>query len=99
MVEIAGFQVANNDDIEPLTDVGGSAFDRPQLKRVNLTPFIAGEEDDVMLRFFWDGAINGPAMNYISYGWFIDDVKIVEGHSYDSDIQAHFFRAGLDDDF
>lgn len=85
----------SNADIPPLTSGGGSAYGQPETRRFNITNAIAGNPANVMLRLFWDGDQNGPDMNYIDYGWFVDNVRIVEGHSYDSDIQEAYFRSGV----
>ncbi len=92
--------VGTNDDIPPVTIDGGSAFGQPETKRYNITGAIAGGDlTDVQVRFLWDGAMNGADMNYVEYAWFVDNVRIVEGHAFDSDIQASYFRAGLDVSF
>jgi len=39
--------------------------------------------------------MNGSSTNYVDYGWFIDNVRIVEGHAYDQEIQAGYFRSGV----
>lgn len=85
----------SNADIAPLTSGGGSAYGQPETRRFNITNAIAGDPSNVMLRLFWDGDQNGPDMNYIDYGWFVDNVRIVEGHGYDSDIQVSYFRSGV----
>jgi hypothetical protein len=78
---------ATNADEELLTGSGGSAYDRPASKRVNLTSLLSGQPlNDVRLRLFWDGGMNGPSISYITYGWFIDDIQIVEGYSNDLSI-------------
>lgn len=88
-------QVGNNDDIAPLTAGGGSVYPRPQTRRFNIGPSIAGGEATVQVRLSWNGAMNGPSMNYIDYGWYVDNIRIVEGHSYDSDIQDAYFTSNV----
>ncbi|WP_027420078.1 T9SS type A sorting domain-containing protein [Crocinitomix catalasitica] len=92
-------QVGDNSDIDPLVLGGGDIFGHPELRRYNITEAIAGGEDDVMIRLFWDGAMNGPGMNYISYGWYVDNIRVVEGHPIDSDIQASYIRSGIGTSF
>ncbi len=92
-------QVGNNDDIPPLTAGGGAAYGRPETRRFNITSEIAADPSNVMVRLFWDGAMNGADINYIDYGWYVDNIRIVEGHPYDSDIQAAYFRTDLDPEF
>lgn len=90
-------EVGNNNDIDPLVLGGGAPFGRPETRRYNLTSALAGAPDisDVRVRLYWEGAMNGPSLNYISYGWYVDNMRVVEGHAYDSDIQEAYFRAGI----
>lgn len=88
-------EVGNNTDIPPLTNAGGDVYGQPETRRFNITSAIAADPSNVMVRLSWDGAMNGPDMNYIEYGWFVDNVRIVEGHSLDSDIQAGYLRSGV----
>jgi hypothetical protein len=75
---------ATNASEELLTGSGGSAYDRPASKRVNLTSLLSGQPlNDVRIRLFWDGGMNGPSMSYTTYGWFVDDIQIVEGYAND----------------
>jgi len=85
---------ATNADEELLTATGGSAYDRPATKRVNLTSLLSGQPlNDVRIRLFWDGGLNGGTMSYITYGWFIDDIQIVEGYPNDLTIsQPNIFN-------
>src|SRR5690606_22207215 len=85
----------SNDDIEPLTADGGAAYANTQTRRFNITQAVSGDPSNVMIRLFWDGLINGPAMNYIEYGWFVDNIRIVEGFEDDltltfADFQPHW---------
>ncbi len=85
-------QVGNNDDLDPLTLGGGSQYDQPETRRFNITTAVAGDPSNVSIRLFWDGALNGPALNYVEYAWFVDNIRIVEGFAFDSDIQSAFFK-------
>lgn len=69
----------SNDNIDPLTADGGSAYPNTQTIRTNITGIVAQNPSNIMIRLFWDGLQNGPAFNYIEYGWFVDNVRIVEG--------------------
>ena len=91
--------VGTNDDIAPLTNAGGSVYGQPETRRFNITAAIAADPSNVMVRLSWDGAMNGPDMNYIEYAWFVDNIRIVEGHNLDSDIQASYIRSGVGDWF
>ncbi len=88
-------QVASNDDLVATTDVVTNIYGQPDLRRLNITAAIAGNPSNVQIRLFWDGAMNGPSMNYIEYGWFIDNIRIVEGFSYDSKLISKYHRSGV----
>lgn len=85
----------DNNDIDPLTAGGGAIYAQPESRRFNLTTAIADDPSDVMIRLMWDGAMNGADMNYVEYGWFVDNIRIVEGHSFDAEIQTGYFRANV----
>lgn len=87
-------QVGNNDDIDPLTSGGGDVYGQPETRRFNITSAIAGNPANVSVRLYWDGAQNGPNFNYIDYGWYVDDIRIVEGHSYDAENNGGYFVSG-----
>jgi hypothetical protein len=82
--------VIDNNDIAPLTSTGGSAFPRPMDRRVNLAPFLSGDISEVRVRLFWNGALNGTTMNYIDYGWYVDDIMIVPGDENDMTLNRRF---------
>lgn len=79
----------SNDEIDPLTAAGGSAYPNTQTRRFNITSAVSGDPSNVMIRLYWDGLINGPNMNYIEYGWFVDNIRIVEGST--DDLTLTFF--------
>ena len=87
--------VGDNNDITPLTSGGGSVYPRPMTRSFNISAAIAGNPANVMVRLFWDGAMNGPSMNYIDYGWYVDNIRIVEGYSYDIEADASYHRSGV----
>ncbi len=87
-------EVGNNDDIEPLTAAGGSIYPEPMTMRYNLTTYIAADPSAIQFRIGWDGAMNGATMNYIDYGWFVDNVRIVEGYGYDQENNGGYFVSG-----
>lgn len=69
----------SNDNIDPLTADGGSAYPNTQTIRTNITGIVDQNPSNLMIRLFWDGMMNGPAFNYIEYAWFVDNIRIVEG--------------------
>ncbi|MBD3638936.1 MAG: T9SS type A sorting domain-containing protein [Crocinitomicaceae bacterium] len=88
-------EVINNNDITPLTAGGGDLYPKPMTRTAYLGPYITGNPANVTIRLLWDGALNGPTMNYAEYGWFVDNVRIIEGGNYDADIQSAYFRSGV----
>lgn len=82
--------VIDNNDIAPLTSAGGSVYPRPMFRRVNLAPFLSGDISQVQIRLFWNGAQNGANMNYIDYGWYVDDMAIVPGDENDMTLNRRF---------
>jgi hypothetical protein len=93
-------RVADNEDEELLTAGGGSVYDRPAFKRYNITTYVADAVANadpinaVQIRLFWDGGDNGGTMTYITYGWFVDDIRIVEGYNNDLTILSDDIFAG-----
>lgn len=86
--------VGTNDDISPLTLNGGSVYDRPMTRRYSLAPHLTGDISAVHVRILWDGAMNGQNMNYIAYGWYIDDIRIIEGFENYAVIEEGFVTMG-----
>ena len=55
-------------------------------KRINLAPFLKGSFNSVKIRFSWTTAYPKEATNsnvWVTYGWMIDDVKIITNADYD----------------
>lgn len=87
--------VGTNTDITPLTSGGGSDYPNPMTRTYNISTAIAADPSNVRIRLFWDGAMNGPSMNYIDYGWYVDNIRIVEGYSYDVQNEGTHHRSGV----
>ncbi len=81
--------VGDNFDITPLTAGGGAQYPKPMTRRYNIVSAIADDPSNVQVRLFWDGAENGPAINYIMYGWYVDNIRIVEGFDNDMAIESY----------
>lgn len=64
-------------------------YPKPMTKRANISEAISGDPSNVMIRLHWDGI-----HSYVAYGWFIDNIRIVEGHDYDCGIYGPKFLAG-----
>lgn len=76
----------SNDVIPPNTQAEQSLYPNPQTIRTNITGLVNQNPSDLMIRFFWDGAMNGPDMNYIEYVWMVDNIRIVEGLANDMEL-------------
>jgi hypothetical protein len=72
--------IGSNDDIDPLTSGGGSAYSNPMTRLYDIYPFLEEGDDEILLRFFWDNSPDhpNPDLFFVSYGWLIDDVEIIE---------------------
>jgi hypothetical protein len=73
------FTVGDNLDKEVLSAGGGSAYPNPDLKLVNLAPFLPATPGNIWIRFSWTSnfAGNTSPNAWVAYGWYIDDVKII----------------------
>lgn len=72
--------VGNNLDKPVLSASGGSAYTNPDSKSINLAPFLTGTPSHLWVRFQWTTNYPASATNpnvWITYGWYIDDVKLV----------------------
>lgn len=90
--------VGDNSDKEVLSANGGSAYDNPDLVRINLGQYLSANPTQVWIRFEWTSAFPTNTTNnaWITYGWMIDDVKITT--LADNDIRTsnlNFGSAGL----
>ncbi len=91
---VAWVTVVDNEDMPMLTAGGGSAYPRPMTKRANIASFLTGDISTVHIRLFWDGGLNGGDMSYITYGWFVDNLRIVEGYENDLTLNQRFSAIG-----
>lgn len=86
--------VGNNLDKPVLSAAGGAAFTNPDLKIVNLATFLTANPSPVWVRFSWTTNFPGSAANanvWITYGWYIDDVKIVTNPTNDLSVTSSFW--------
>ncbi len=78
--------VGDNDDIPAHTSGSSNPYANPMLRKFNITSAIAGNPSTVWLRFSW-----APDVQNITYGWYIDDVKIVTNEDHEVDIVSTNF--------
>ncbi len=86
--------VGDNLDKPVLSASGGSPYDNPDVKTINLAPYITGMASTVWIRFSWTTNYPSSATNpnvWITYGWYIDDVEIVTNPNNDLTIIDHYF--------
>jgi hypothetical protein len=91
--------VGNNSDLPVLSSAGGSAYTNPSLKTINLATVLPTTPAPIWIRFSWTTAFPGSASNanvWITYGWYIDDVKIVTNPGNDLQLMSSTWgTAGL----
>jgi hypothetical protein len=90
--------VGNNQDKEVLSAAGGSAYPNPDTKLINLATVLSSAPTQLWIRFSWTSNFGGEtAPNaWVTYGWYIDDVKIVTNPQYDLSINTNTWgTAGL----
>ena len=73
--------VGDNLSYQVLAQAGGSAYPNPSLREIPLSQYIQSNTSSVWIRFSWTTNFPTQATNanvWITYGWYIDDVKIYE---------------------
>ena len=86
--------VGDNSDKDVLSSAGGSAYNNPDNKVINLAPYISGFSSSVWIQFRWTTAYPNSASNpnvWVTYGWMIDDVELVTNPSNDLTIDSYNF--------
>lgn len=78
--------VGSNDDIDSHTAGSANPYANPMLRKFNIGSAIATSPSSVWLRFSW-----APDVQNITYGWYIDDVKIVTNEDHEIDIVSTNF--------
>lgn len=83
--------IGSNADMPVLSSAGGSAYSNPNNKTINLATYLTANPSPIWIRFSWTTAYPGSATNpnvWITYGWYIDDVKIVTNPTNDISVTA-----------
>ena len=86
--------VGNNLDKPVLSAAGGSAYTNPDLKIINLATFLSATPSPIWVRFSWTTNFPGSASIanvWITYGWYIDDVKIVTNPTNDLSVTGSYW--------
>ncbi len=90
--------VGDNLDKEVLSAAGGSPYPNPDTKLINLATVLSAAPTQLWIRFSWTSNFGGETNPnaWITYGWYIDDVKIVTNPEYDLSINTNTWgTAGL----
>lgn len=91
--------VGNNLDKPVLSQAGGSAYANPDLKSINLAPILPANPGNLWVRFSWTTNFPSQAANanvWITYGWYIDNVKIKTNPTNDLSVTSKYWgTAGL----
>lgn len=92
------FTVGDNNDKSVLSQAGGSAYPNPDTKSINLATLIPGATQ-LWIRFSWTTAYPSQSTNanvWVTYGWYIDDVKLTTNPDYDLAVTSNYWgTAGL----
>lgn len=86
--------IGDNSDIPALTTTGGDIYGKPETRSFPLFCDLGGATT-INLRLHWDGLMNGGSMNYVDYGWFVDNIRVVDGVPYDIVNDNTYHRSGI----
>ena len=86
--------VGNNNDIPVLSASGGAAYDNPDLKQINLATVLAPNSSPIWIQFSWTtnfpASVENPNV-WVTYGWYIDDVRLVTNPGNDLEITETYW--------
>lgn len=90
--------VGDNLDKEVLSAAGGAPYPNPDTKLINLATVLTSAPTQLWIRFSWTTNFGGETNPnaWVTYGWYIDDVKIVTNPNNDLSINTNTWgTAGL----
>lgn len=90
--------VGDNLDKEVLSAAGGAPYPNPDTKLINLATVLSSAPTQLWIRFSWTTNFGGETNPnvWVTYGWYIDDVKIVTNPNNDLSINTNTWgTAGL----
>ena len=90
--------VGDNLDKEVLSAAGGAPYPNPDTKLINLATALSSAPTQLWIRFSWTTNFGGETNPnaWVTYGWYIDDVKIVTNPNNDLSINTNTWgTAGL----
>lgn len=88
---ITWITIGNNLDKSVLSATGGSAYPNPDTKTINLGNILSANPAPIYIRFSWTTNYPASATNanvWITYGWYIDDVKLVTNSTNDLSVTS-----------
>ena len=83
--------IGNNLDKPVLSSSGGTAYPNPDTKTINLGSILPTTPAPIYIRFSWTTNFPDASTNanvWITYGWYIDDVKIVTNSTNDLSVTS-----------
>ncbi|MEY3127348.1 MAG: hypothetical protein RL273_1529, partial [Bacteroidota bacterium] len=83
--------IGDNLDKPVLSAAGGSAYPNADTKTINLGNILSANPAPIYIRFSWTTNYPASATNanvWITYGWYIDDVKIVTNSTNDLSVTS-----------
>lgn len=86
--------VGDNLDKSILSQSGGSPYANPETKIINLATILSANPTSVWIRFRWttNVTVSPTVPNYwVTYGWYIDDVKIITNPNSDLTVASNFW--------
>ena len=91
--------VSDNLNESVLSSAGGTPYANPANKSINLANIIPASPSPIWIRFSWTTNYPASATNpnvWITYGWYIDDVKLVTNPTNDLSVTDKYWgTAGL----
>lgn len=68
-------------------------YANPELININIAPYIAGNADEVYIRFFWTSRFPSESTlpAWTTFGWFVDDVKLTTNADFDLSVVDTYY--------
>lgn len=88
-------EIGNNSDLANLTASGGAQYANPTTRNYNVSQALGGViPNSLMFRFRVNWPAAAGANSGVMYGWFIDDVKFIEGYANDLKLERAYAFTG-----
>ena len=86
--------IGNNNDLPVLSASGGSPYENPDLKQINLASILDTNSSPIWIQFSWTTNFPSASENpnvWVTYGWYIDDVRLVTNPDNDLEITETYW--------